>query len=123
MPEVDASDDGIERFVVQHYRSGAKPRSRERVVIAAFDTLAEFEGRLRAEHRRLERRRAAGTADPWERIEGIQMEPGYRRRAADKRQFIKNIAHGVGRPRATSDIPEGIIYFAAPADDADVDDA
>lgn len=117
MAEVDPADDGIERFVVQHYRSGANRKSRERVALAAYDNMTEFEHRLGSEHLQLERRLAEGTADPWERIAGIQMEPGYQLHAAEKRQFMKNVSHGVARPASPSDIPEGITYMAVSEED------
>ena len=117
MPEVDAADDGIERFVVHHYRSGVDRKSRERVVVVAFDNEREWELRLRAERRQLERRLAEGVADRWERIEGIQMEPGYVRRAAETRQYFKSLRHGVAPP----EVPPGVLHMVV-MPDADEDE-
>lgn len=115
MPEVDAADDGVERFVVQHYRSGVDRKSRERVVVVAFDNQREWELRLRAERRQLERHLAEGVADRWERIEGTQMEPGYVRRAAEKRQYFKSLRHGVAR----HEVPPGVLHLVVMPDAVD----
>ena len=115
MSEVDAADDGIERFVVQHYRSGADRKCRERAVVVAFDNEAEWESRLRVERLQLERRLAEGTADPWERIIGIEMQPGYAMRAVEKRQFFKSLKHGV----LPAEVPQGVLHMVVVPDDED----
>lgn len=109
MAEVDPTDDAIERFVVRHYRSGPARKGRERVDLVAFDNVAEYESRLNVEHLHLERRRAEGLVARWERIEGVQLQPGDRQRATDKRRFMKDVAHGV--PKTAEQVPPGVIHI------------
>jgi hypothetical protein len=46
MAKVDADDDTIRRFVVQHYRYDPDRHERRPVVIAAFDNEAECEASM-----------------------------------------------------------------------------
>jgi hypothetical protein len=93
---VDPADDGVERYVVRHYRYDAERRERRHVLVAAFDNEPEFLACMQAVRDDIERRRRDGEpVDPREHASGTLLEPGYTRRAANGRLAMRAISHGV----------------------------
>jgi hypothetical protein len=92
---VDPGDDGIERFIVRHYRYDPQRRERRHMVVAAFDNEAEYRVCMDSVQDEIEARRARGEAvDRREHVSGVVHEPGYLRRAANGHLLIRAIRHG-----------------------------
>jgi len=92
----DPEDDGIERFIVHHYRYDPQRRERRHVVVAAFDNEAEFLACLEGMREEIERRRDPGeSVDPHERASGTVHQPGYLRRAANGHLVMRALQRGV----------------------------
>jgi hypothetical protein len=96
MARVDADNDGIRRFVVRHHRFDPERRERRHVIVDAFDNRAEFEAQLESIQRDIDRRKLAGEpVDRNEHASGVVWEPGHRQRAANGRQVLRALRHGV----------------------------
>jgi hypothetical protein len=96
---VDPQDDGIERFIVRHYRYDPERRERRHVVVAAFDNEPEFLACMEGVGAEIERRRdGGGHVDPGEHASGTVHEPGYLRRAANGHLVMRAIRHGATGP-------------------------
>lgn len=93
---MDAEDDKIRRFVVQHFRYDHERHERRHVVVAAFDDEGEFEACLKSVQDDIERRRTAGEpVDRNEHASGTVRDPGHHRRAANGRLLERSLRHGV----------------------------
>lgn len=96
MASVDPDDDGMRRFVVQHYRYDPQRHERRHVVVAAFDNAAEFKTCLQGIQTEIERRRSVGEpVDQNEHASGTVREPGHQRLAANGRLVMRAFQHGV----------------------------
>ena len=92
---VDPDDDGIERFIVRHYRYDPKRRERRHVVVAAFDNEREFRSCMDSVRDEISARRDRGElVDPGEHASGVVHGPGYLRRAANGHLLSRAIRHG-----------------------------
>jgi hypothetical protein len=92
---VDPRNDGIERFIVRHYRYDPQRRERRHMVVAAFDNEPEFRAWLDAVRDEIKVRRDRGErVDPAEHASGVVHEPGYLRRAANGHLVRRAIRHG-----------------------------
>ena len=80
MAKVDPDDDGIYRWVVQHYRYDPDRRERRHVVVAAFDNPNEFHTDIEERTAQLRARKERGEdVDHAEYISGMMLQSGYRR--------------------------------------------
>jgi len=117
---VDPDDDGIRRFVVQHFRYVPERRQFRRVPVAAFDNEAEFNAAIDALKADLDRRRRAGEdVDPRESATGTGYSAGDRERATYSRFLKRTFRHGVDvRPFLAEREPErGMVFlFLDPED-------
>ncbi len=96
MALVDPEDDEIERWVVRVYAYDPARHERRHQVIAAFDNEAEFLALVEDRGARLKQHRLAGEQiDPRERLSGVHLEPGYRRRQQNERLIRRAIERGV----------------------------
>ena len=96
VPRVDPGDDGIERFIVRHFRYDPQRRERRHVVVAAFDNEPEFRACLDSLRDEIKARRDRGEpTDPGEHASGVVHEPGYLRRSANGHLLSRAIRHGV----------------------------
>jgi hypothetical protein len=97
MASVDPDDDGIRRYVVYRYAYDPARRERRYQVVGAVDNKREWDRLFKETSAELERRRAAGeNAEPTERITGMELEPGYHRRAQNARIVQRAYARGAG---------------------------
>ena len=71
MSDVDPNDDSIWRWLLQHHRFDPDRCERRSVVVAAYDTAAEFEAALAAYDHRLTAEIEAGTRDGREHVTGM----------------------------------------------------
>ena len=95
MARVDPWDDGIERFIVRHFRYDPQRRERRHVVVAAFDNEPEFCACMDSVRDEIKARRDRGEPiDPGEHASGVVHEPGYLRRAANGHLLSRAIRHG-----------------------------
>ena len=93
---VDPGDDGIERFIVRHFRYDPQRRERRHVVVAAFDNEPEFRACMDSVRNEIKARRDRGAPiDPGEHASGVVHEPGYLRRAANAHLLSRAIRRGV----------------------------
>ncbi|WP_148077022.1 hypothetical protein [Nocardioides aurantiacus] len=77
MPDVDADDDTIKRYVVWHYRYDPDRHERRNVTLKAFDRRNEYDQYLTARVEELRAAKAAGRAEADEQIGGTTREPGH----------------------------------------------
>ena len=95
MARVDPGDDGIERFIVHHYRYDPQRRERRHVVVAAFDNEPEYRACILRVQAEITRRREAGEpVDRGEHASGVVHGPGYLRRAANGHLVTRALRHG-----------------------------
>jgi hypothetical protein len=85
VPQVDPTDDTIERYIVRRYAYDATRRERRHVVVGAFDNEAEGLHCVAEAHTDLLERRAAGLADDREHITMVFEGPGYAERIRARR--------------------------------------
>jgi hypothetical protein len=103
--EVNAQDDSLRRFVVQHYRYDPERRERRNVVVAAYDNETEFLARINAIADDLATRARSGTlADPRENVSGTVLEPGHHALQRNAHLLKNAMAHGVA-PGVLLDLP------------------
>ena len=76
VPVVDAYDDSLWRWVLQHYRFDPQRRQRRNVIVAAYDNAAEFDAALAECRDRVRVEIDAGTRDPREHVGGVVWPPG-----------------------------------------------
>jgi hypothetical protein len=115
MAQVDREDDSITRFIVHHYRYDPQRRERRNVVVAAFDSEAEYDACMREVREEIERRREAGEeVDPREHVTGTIYEPGSRRLAANGHLIGRALSHGVF-PRSLQELelPSNMVVLSA----------
>jgi hypothetical protein len=120
MAQVDPEDDSIQRFIVRHYRYDPERRERRHVVIAAFDSEAEYQARLQSEAAEIQRRRDNGeNVDRLEHASGSVYEPGYLRRAGNGHLLSRAIARGVSPPGLERlELPSNMSYVTAVRDES-----
>jgi hypothetical protein len=94
--KVDPDDDGIYRWVVQHYRYDPDRRERRHVVVAAFDNPNEFHTDIEERTAQLRARKERGEdVDHAEYISGMMHPSGYRRLQGNAHLLKRAIEHGV----------------------------
>jgi len=87
MGRVDPDDDGILRFVLQHYRFDPERHERRLVVVAAFDNEDEFLAEADALGAEVRSQKERGVGDQREWVSGVVLEPG-----ADERRTAQRAA-------------------------------
>jgi len=99
--QVDADDDSITRYIVQHYRYDDVRHERRWLTVAAFDNELEFEAYLDEAVARLTAAKQSPGADKNETIRGVELRAGYKQRARSQRTLERLIEHGgAGADRA-----------------------
>jgi hypothetical protein len=83
--EVDSADDGIDRWVVQHFRFDPERRERRNVVVAAYDNSEEMQRHMSEASLELSVLQTQGVADDREHIFGGHWPAGSKARADAKR--------------------------------------
>jgi hypothetical protein len=92
---VDADDDGLRRFIVQHYRYDTERHERRHVIVAAFDNEREYKACMTEAEAQLRHRRESGEdVDPQEYISGVVHQPGHRRLQQNARTIQRAMRHG-----------------------------
>jgi hypothetical protein len=95
VPEVDAGDDAVKRFVVLRRSYDPARREWRDAVVAAFDNVTEFEAAIDGAAVDLSRRRQSGEdVDPRENVSGAVWGPGYHRKQRAGRTLRQAIKHG-----------------------------
>lgn len=92
--QVDADDDSITRYIVQHYRYDDVRHERRWLTVAAFDNELEFEAHLDEAVARLTAAKQSPGADKNETIRGVELRDGYKQRARSQRTLERLIEHG-----------------------------
>ena len=117
MAQIDPDDDEIRRFLVRRYIYDSARCERRHVVVAAYDSEAEFRAAIDALSAELRRRREAGEdVDLQEHVTGVVLDPGYRRKQQGGRIIKHAVEHGASLSgeawdRLTSDLPPGMAVF------------
>lgn len=105
MGKVDPGDDAIWRWVIHHYRFDPVRNERRNVVVAGYDTAAEFESELDRYSTRVRAEISAGTRSDREHVSGMAMHPGYRTEQALAHAVRRAVEHGADLQPLLSDGP------------------
>jgi len=119
--EVDPDDHTIWRWVIYHRRFDCTRRERREVVVAAYDSEAEFEREFERYSARVRDEIGGGTCDPRDEVvSGSVLHPGYRDEQARGHLVRRAMEHGVDpRPLLTGGpLPSNMAVFGV-GDDGD----
>ncbi len=118
MPEVDPNDDSILRWVLYHYRCDPERNERRNVIVAAYDSEAEFNTAVEAYSGRIRAGLGAGTRDDAEHVSGVLWPAGHHAEQARGRTLRRASGHGVDPRRVPLDgpLPSNIGFFGRDSD-------